>query len=93
MTHIDILGSPVIEMCINHKLYEGHHFRDVPSGKNIGKMKKKVPESILESEPTTVPKGQSFSVVLIKSKILDMTIWSHKNMLAHLYEQQQLVEL
>ena len=56
-------------------------------------MKEKVPETILESELATVPKGQSFSIVLTKSKILDMTIRSHENMLAHLYEKQQLVEL
>ena len=28
---IDILGPLVVEMRINHKLYEGHHLRDVPS--------------------------------------------------------------
>ena len=25
MNSTDIIGPPVIEMCINHKLYEGHH--------------------------------------------------------------------
>ena len=42
VTPTDILGSPAIEMRINHKLYKGHHFRNVPSGKRIGKMKEKV---------------------------------------------------
>ena len=39
----DILGHPIVEMCMKHKLYEGHHFKDIHSGNYIGKMKEKVP--------------------------------------------------
>ena len=89
---IDILGPLVAKMHINHKLYEGHHFRDVPLGENIGKMKEKVLETILESELETALKGQSSSTMLLKSEILNKTIWSYKDMLTHLYEKQQLGE-
>ena len=84
----NILGPLAAEMHINHKLYEGHHFINVPSRKNIGKMKENFPKTILEFEPAIAPKGQSSSIVLPKSEILDRSIRSHKNMLAHLYEQQ-----
>ena len=75
-------------MRINHNLYKEHHFQDVPSRKKVGKMKEEVLETILESELATAPKGQSSTIVLTKSKILDRTIRSHENMLGHLYEQQ-----
>ena len=75
-------------MHINHTMYEGHHFKDVPSRKNIRKMKEKVPDTLLEFEPTTALKGQSSFTVLMKSEILDRTIRSHESMLGHLYEQQ-----
>ena len=93
MSLTDILGPPTAEMHINHKLYEGHHFRNFPLGNNTGKTKEKVLDTIPKSEPATAPKGQSSSIVLTKSKILDKTIQSHESMLGHLYEQQQLVEL
>ena len=62
----DILGPLAVEIHINHKLYEGYHFRDVPLRKNIGKMKEKVLDTLPESKPTISPKRQSFSTVLIK---------------------------
>ena len=81
-THI--YGPPVENMHINHKLYEGHHLKDVPLGKNTRKMKMKVLETILESEPATAPKVQSFSTVLTKYEILDRTIQSHESIIGHL---------
>ena len=89
---IDILRHPAAEMRNNHKLYEGHHFKDVHSGKNLEKMKEKVLETIPTSKLATTPKGQFSSIVLSKSKILDRTIRSYENMLVHLYEQKKLVE-
>ena len=88
VTPIDILGPPVAKMRINHKLYEGHHFRDVPSWKNIGKIKEKVPKC----KQVVASIVQSSSVTLLKTEILDKTIRSHEIMLNHLYEQQQQLE-
>ena len=41
LTPTDILGPQTADIRINHKLYEGHHFRDVPLWKKIGKMKER----------------------------------------------------
>ena len=65
---IDILRRLAAEMRINRKLYEGYYFRDVPSWKNIGKMKEKVSNTIPWSEPATATKGRSSSTVLTKSE-------------------------
>ena len=84
VTPIDILGPSIAGMWINHKLYKGYHFRNVFSGKNIGK--EKVLETIIEFELVITSKGQSSSIVLTKSKILDLTIRSQENILGHLYK-------
>ena len=75
------MGPPSTEMLINHKLYEGHHLRDVPSGR---KMKERVPKTILASELVATPKGKSSFIILMNSRTLNRSIQSHENMLAHL---------
>ena len=85
VTPTNILRPPTTEMRINHKLYEGHHLRDVPLGR---KKKEKVPKTIPASELAITPKGKSSSAILMKFEILNGSIQSHDNILAHLYEQQ-----
>ena len=59
VTVADIFGPPASEPRISHKLYEGHHLIDVPSGKKAGKMKEKVLETVLESLPAPTSKFQN----------------------------------
>ena len=57
VTPTDVLGPPEAEMCINHKLFEGHHLRDVPSGKKAGRMSRRIPETIPEPKLVATPIG------------------------------------
>ena len=59
----------------------------------MGKMKGTIFETIPESGPTTASSGQPSTFEPKKSELLERTIKSHVNMLAHLYKQQQLLEL
>ena len=59
----------------------------------MGKMKGTIFETIPESRPTTTSSGQPSTFEPKKSELLERTIKSHVNMLAHLYKQQQLLEL
>ena len=74
VTPTNILRPLLAKMRISHKLYEGHHLQDVPLGEKIGKMKNKVPKTILEFKSVAAPIGQSSFVVLMKTELLDMTI-------------------
>ena len=56
-------------------------------------MKEKVPKTVPKFKLAAAPKVKSSSAVLTKFEILDTSILSHVNMLAHMYEQQQLLEL
>ena len=40
VTATKIVGPPIVEMRISHKLYEGHHLRDVPYGKKMSSQTK-----------------------------------------------------
>ena len=92
VTTADILGPLIGELRISHKLYEGHHLRNVPSGKKGRIMKEKVLETFLEFEPELVPSFKfqqrklSTSISKKKTRLLDKTIKSYENVLAHHYE-------
>ena len=88
VTLTDILAPLAAEMRINHKLFEGHHLRDVLSRKKAEKMPRRIPETTPEPKPAATPIGQSSSSLLTKSRLLERTIRSHENVQAHFYEQQ-----
>ena len=90
MNPIDILGPLAVEKHINHKLYEGHHLRDVPYRKKKGQSKGKLPEILLEFGRADATKDQPSNPMTKKSDLLDRTIRSNENVLSHLYEQQLL---
>ena len=54
----DFLGPPTIEICINHKLYEGHHLRDVHYGKKKAQSKGKLPKTLLNSNQVAAARDQ-----------------------------------
>ena len=88
----NMLGPSAVELCINHKSYEGHHLLDILSRKKKGQSKGKLPETLLESNRATAS-DQPSTPLTKKLDLLDRTFMSQENVLSQLYEQQQLLEL